>query len=128
MRQNDACPLRDSRVLPRNNHLQSIPRNAELHRGLAHVLSIGIDIERISGFKSRSFGLCVLDLAKAEMPTEINRGKQTEEFERVHRAHYADVQFAVVEPRLRSDLHAAAVGWSVGEGGENGGRCRGVFV
>src|SRR6266481_1592884 len=99
------------------DHLQGIPGNTELNRSLANVLAISIKVARLFGFEPGSFSLRILDFAKAEMSSEINRWTEAEQFERIHRPDDADIQLAVVELRVGSDPHPSAVGLRVGEGG-----------
>src|SRR4051812_22805654 len=55
------------------------------------------------------------------MAAEVNGGKKTEQLEGIHAANYAEIELAVVELRMRSDLHASAIGGSVGYRDERGG-------
>src|SRR5271155_2485823 len=55
------------------------------------------------------------------MAAEVDRGEHAEEFETINAADYADIEQAVVHLRARGNLHASAVGGSVGECGEDGG-------
>ena len=63
----------------------------------------------------------VVDFADVQVSAEVDRGEHAGQLERVDGADHADVEEAVVHLGAGSDLHASAVGGSVGEGGEESG-------
>src|SRR5260370_17401715 len=94
--------------------------NADLNRSLAHELAVSIDVERLFGFDLRRRHLVVFHLLKAEMPAKIDHGKHAEQLEFIHSADDTNIQLAVVELRLRRDLHAPAISRRVCECCKNG--------
>jgi len=55
------------------------------------------------------------------MAAEVDGGEHAGQFEGIDAGDYADVEEAIVHLGAGGDLHASAVGGSVGEGGEEGG-------
>src|SRR5580658_1883393 len=55
------------------------------------------------------------------MASEVDRREHAGQLEGIDTVDYADVEEAVVHLGAGGDLHASAVGGSVGEGGEEGG-------
>src|SRR5215469_5184303 len=100
---------------------QSPRCHPKLNRRLAGVLPIGIDVEGTLGFDLHRRGLCILHFAKIQMAAEINRRKEAEQFEFVHRADNAYIEFSVVQLGSRRDLHASAVTRRIGYRGEKRG-------
>ncbi len=101
-----------------NDHPQSLASHADLDRSLADVLAIGVHIHRSIRLQSQTFRLEIFHLSDAEMASEVNGWEQREQLRLADIAHDADVEFAIVEPGVRGNLHAATEGRSVGKSGE----------
>ena len=55
------------------------------------------------------------------MIPEVDGREQAEELALVDLVYHANVQLAIIEARSGRDLHAAAIGWGVGKGGQENG-------
>src|SRR3977135_421727 len=101
-----------------NNHPDGAVLNRNLDRRSAHVFPVSINIEWRVRLDKHALRLKVFHLANLHVPTEVNGREQTKEFEEIHATNHADVEQPLVQFRVRRDLHAAAVGRSIGESGE----------
>jgi hypothetical protein len=62
----------------RDEDIQGPGRDPKFHRSLANVLAVGVNVKGQFSFDLYRGSLLVLDLAKTQMASEINRGEEAE--------------------------------------------------
>ena len=88
---------------------------------MADILAIRVNVERVLGFDAEGGSLKVFDLRNTEMASEIHGREEAEQFHFLDVSNQADIKLSVIEPGLRSDLHAATVAGGIGECGQDCG-------
>src|ERR1700722_7728365 len=83
--------------------------NSDCSPPAAHVLAICVDFKRSFGFHAEARGLKMVHFADAQVAAKIDCGKHAGELQRNNTTDKANGEMAIVDLRVRSNLHPVAV-------------------
>ena len=92
--------------------------NTHLHGRLADIFAVGVDVDGTRRLYPDTFHLEVVHVLDSKMAPPVDRREQRKQLELWYFADDADIQKTVIQGGAWSDPHSAAVGWCIGNCGQ----------
>src|SRR5689334_1907075 len=102
----------------RSYHRERMRYHTHLHGRLADIFAVGVDVDGTRCLYPDAFHLEVVHPLDPKMAPPVDRREQRKQLELWYFADDADVQKTILQGGAWSDPHSAAVGWGIGNCGQ----------